>query len=38
MEVEKALKKTEAAALLKEIAKALESDTAKNINVGKLSI
>jgi amphi-Trp domain-containing protein len=38
MEIEKALKKTEAAALLKEIAKALESNAAKNINVGKLTI
>jgi amphi-Trp domain-containing protein len=38
MEIEKTLKKTEAAALLKEIAKALESDTAKTVKVGKLTI
>ena len=38
MELEKALKKTEAATLLKEIAKALESDAAKNVNVGELTI
>ena len=35
MEIEKSLKKKEAAALLKEIAKALESGTAKTIKVGK---
>jgi amphi-Trp domain-containing protein len=38
MEIEKTLKKKEATALLKEIAKALESDAATNINVGKLTV
>ena len=38
MEIEKALKKTEAVALLKEITKALESGAAKTINVADLTI
>jgi amphi-Trp domain-containing protein len=38
MEIEKSLKKKEAAALLKEIAKALESGTARTIKVGKLTL
>jgi hypothetical protein len=37
LEIEKALKKKEAAALLKDIAKALESDAAKTVKVGKLT-
>ena len=38
MEIEKALKKKEAAALLRDIAKALESGTAETIKVGKLTV
>jgi amphi-Trp domain-containing protein len=38
VEIEKALKKKEAVALLKEITKALESDAAKTINVADLTI
>ena len=38
MEIEKTLKKKDAAALLKKIANALESDTAESITVGDLTI
>jgi amphi-Trp domain-containing protein len=38
MEIEKSLKKKEAVALLKDIAKALESNAAKTIEVGKLTV
>ena len=38
MEIEKALKKNEAVALLKDIINALESDAAKTINVAELTI
>jgi amphi-Trp domain-containing protein len=38
MEIEKSLKKKEAVALLKDIAKALESGTAKTVKVGELTV